>query len=94
MYRFMKSHRDINNKHSSSVSSNSLSELHVLWHDGNSLGMDGAKVGVFEKTNHVCLGGLLKSKDGGRLESKVGLEVGSDFSNESLERKLSDEEFS
>ena len=85
-------HRDINNKHSASVSSDSLGELHVFWHDGDSLGVDGTKVGVFEKTNHVSFGGFLESKDGGRLESKVGLEVGGDFSDKSLERKLSDEE--
>jgi hypothetical protein len=80
----------INN--SRSLSSDSSGELHVLWHDGNSLGVDGAQVGVFEKSNHVGFSGFLKGKDGGRLESKVGLEVGGDFSNESLERKLSDEE--
>ena len=68
--------------------------MHVLWHDGNSSGVDGAEVGVFEKTDHVSLGGLLEGKDGGRLESKVALEVGSNFSNQSLERKLSDEELS
>ena len=66
--------------------------MHVLWHDGNSLGVDGAKVGVLEESDHVSLSGLLKGKDGGRLESEVSLEVGSDFSDESLERKLSDEE--
>ena len=68
--------------------------MHVLWHDGNSLGVDGAKVGVFEKSDHVGFSGLLEGEDGGRLESKVSLEVVGDFSNESLERKLSDEEFS
>ena len=56
--------------------------------------MDGAEVGVFEKSDHVGFSGLLESEDGGRLESKVSLEVVGDFSNESLERKLSDEEFS
>ena len=67
-------------------------ELHVLGHDGNSLGVDGAEVGVFEKSDHVGLGGLLEGEDGGGLESEVSLEVRGDFSNESLERKLSDEE--
>ena len=56
--------------------------------------MAGAKVGVFEKADHVGFSGLLDGEDGGRLESKVSLEVVGDFSNESLERKLSDEEFS
>ena len=56
--------------------------------------MDGAEVGVFEETNEVGLGGFLESEDGRGLESEVVLELGGDFSNESLERKFSDEEFS
>ena len=68
--------------------------MHVLGHDGDSLGVDGAQVGVFEKSNHVSLGGLLEGEHGGGLESQVGLEVGGNLSNESLERKLSDEELS
>ena len=82
-----------NNKQSSvSVTSDSSGELHVLWHDGNSSGVDGTEVGVLEESDHVSFSGLLEGKDGGRLESEVGLEVRGDFSNESLERKLSDEE--
>merc|ERR1719464_2711195 len=49
----------------------SAGELHVLWHDGDSLGVDGAEVGVLEKTNHVGLGSLLEGKDGGGLESEL-----------------------
>ena len=66
--------------------------MHILWHDGNSLGVDGAEVGVLEESDHVGLSSLLKGEDGGGLESEVGLEVGGDFSNESLEWELSDEE--
>ena len=77
---------------SGSVSSDSLGELHVLGHDGDSSGVDGTEVGVLEKTNHVGLRGFLESKDGGRLESEVVLVLGGDLSDESLERKLSDEE--
>ena len=67
-------------------------ELHVLGHDGNSLGVDGAEVGVFEETDHVGLSSLLEGKDGGRLESKVVLVLGGDLTDESLEGELSDEE--
>ena len=68
--------------------------MHVLGHDGDSLGVDGAEVGVFEKSNHVGLSSLLESEDGGALESKVVLEFGSDFTDESLEGELADEELS
>ena len=77
---------------SGSLTSDSSGELHILWHDGNSLGVDGAEVGVLEESDHVGLSSLLKGKDGGGLESQVGLEVGGDFSDESLEWELSNEE--
>ena len=78
----------------SSFSSDSSSQLDVLWHDGNSLGVDGAQVGVFKKTNQVSFGGFLESHDSGRLESKIGLEVLGDFTNQPLEGELSDQELS
>ena len=83
-----------NHKQKSSVSlaSDSSSELHVLGHDGNSLGVDGAEVGVLEESDHVSLSGLLESKDSRGLESEVSLEVVGDLSHESLEWELSDEE--
>ena len=77
---------------SGSLTSDSSGELHILWHDGDSLGVDGTEVGVLEESNHVGLGGLLEGEHGGGLESQVGLEIGGDFSHESLERKLSNEE--
>ena len=66
--------------------------MDVSGHDSYSFGVDCAEVGVFEKTNHVSLSGFLESEDGRRLESEVILEVVGDFSDESLERKLSNEE--
>jgi hypothetical protein len=70
----------------------SSGQLDVLWHDGHTLGVDGAKVSVFEETNQVGLGCLLEGRDGGGLESQVGLEVLRDLTDEPLERELSDEE--
>lgn len=58
----------------------------------DTLGVDGAQVGILEERDEVCLNGLLESTDGGRLKSEVGLEVLGDLSNKTLERKLSDEE--
>lgn len=60
--------------------------------DGDTLGVDSAQVGVFEEGDEVSLNGLLESTNGGRLETEVGLEILSDFTNETLERKLSDQE--
>jgi hypothetical protein len=47
--------------------------------------MDGAQVGVLEKTNKVGLGSLLKSEDGRSLEAKITLEVLRNLTNKTLE---------
>ena len=67
--------------------------MDVFWHDGDPLGVDSAQVGVLKKTNQVGFGSFLESHDGGALESEIGFEVLSDFSDQSLEWKLSDEKF-
>ena len=48
----------------------SAGQLNVLWHDGNTLGVDGAKVSVFKKTNEVSLSSLLKGIDSCLLPPK------------------------
>ncbi len=48
---------------SRSLAADSAGELEVLGHDGDSLGVDGAEVGVFEESNHVGLRSLLESED-------------------------------
>ena len=75
----------------STFSSDSSCELDVLWHDCDSLGVDGAQVCVLKEPDEVSFRGFLKSHDGGRLESEVSFEVLGDFSDESLEGQLSDE---
>ena len=67
-------------------------KVHVLGHDGDALGVDGAQVGVLEETNEVGLGRLLEGHDGGALEAQVGLEVLGDLADEALEGELADEQ--
>jgi len=69
-------------------------KLDVLALDGDTLGVDGAKVGVLEKGDEVSLNGLLESADGRALETEIGLEVLSDLTNKTLERQLADQELS
>ena len=45
-----------------SLSPDAPGELDVLWHDGHTLGVDGAQVGVLKQTNQVSLAGLLKKE--------------------------------
>ena len=75
----------------STLSADTAGQLDVLRHDGNALGVDGAKVGILEKTNEVSLGSLLQGHDGGALEAEVGLEVLSDLTDKTLEWELADE---
>jgi hypothetical protein len=56
--------------------------------------VDSAKVGVLEKANKVSLGCLLKGKDSRSLESEISLEVLSDLTHKSLERKFADKKLS
>ena len=59
----------------SAFSTDTSCQLDVLWHDGDTLGVDGAQVGVFEESDQVSLGCFLESHHGWALESQVGLEV-------------------
>lgn len=49
--------------------------------DGNTLGVDGAQVGILEEGDQVRLDGLLESTDGRRLEAEIRLEVLSNLTN-------------
>jgi len=53
--------------------------------------MHTTKIGVLEEGDQVSLNGLLKSTDGRRLEAKIGLEVLSDFTDQSLEGELANQ---
>ena len=61
-------------------------QLDVLRHDGDSLCVDGAQIGVLEQTHQVGLRSLLQSEDGRGLEAEIGLEVLGDFTDEALKR--------
>merc|ERR1719328_186511 len=56
--------------------------------------MDGAQVGIFEKSNQISLGCFLKSHDSARLKSQVSLEILSNFTDKSLEGQLADQKLS
>merc|ERR1711936_726334 len=69
-------------------------QLDILGHDGDTLGVDGAQVGIFEKTNQVSFGSFLESHDGTGLEPQVSLEVLGDFTDKTLEGQFADQKFS
>ena len=76
-----------------SFSTDATGQLDVLWHNGHSFGVDSAQVSVLEKANQVGFRSFLKSGYGRWLESQVGLEVLSYFTDKTLKGQLSDEKF-
>ena len=76
------------------LSADATSQLNIFGHDGDTLGVDGAQVGILEKSNKVGLSGFLEGKNGRSLEAKITLEILSDLPNQTLEGELADEEIS
>jgi len=75
----------------STFSTDATSQLNVLRHDGDTLGVNGAQIGVFEQTDQVGLASFLQRHDGGALETQVGLEVLGDLTYQALERQFADQ---
>merc|ERR1712088_158504 len=78
----------------STFTSDTSGQLDVLGHDGDTLGVDGAQVGIFEKTNQVSLSRFLESHDSAGLETQVSLEVLSDLTDHTLEWQFADQKLS
>ena len=74
------------------LASDASSKLDIFRHNGDSLGMDCAKIGVLKEADEVSLRSFLEGQDRRALETEVGLEVLSDLSDEALEGELTDEE--
>ena len=75
------------------LATDAAGELDVLGHDGDTLGVDGAEVGVLEKRDKVGLGGFLQGRNGVALKAQVlGVEFPGDLPHKPLEGKLADEE--
>ena len=76
----------------STLATDSAGQLDVLGHDGHTLGVDGAQVGVLEQADQVSLASLLQGHDGRALEAQIGLEVLGDLTDQTLEWQLADQE--
>ena len=74
------------------LSSDTTSEMDVLWHDCDALGMERAQVRVLEERGEICLCSLLQRKDGVCLETYVGLHRLRYLADQTLEWQLADEE--
>jgi hypothetical protein len=73
------------------VSSDAASELHVLCHESNSLGMESTEVTVFKEAGEVTFTGLLKCSQALRREPYLRLLLACKFFNQALERESRDD---
>ena len=78
--------------HLCALTADAARELDVLGHDRDTLGVDGAQVGVLEQADQVCLSRLLQRQHRAALEAQVGLEVLRDLAHQALERQLADQQ--
>jgi len=78
----------------SAFATDAASKLNVLGEDGYALGVEGAKVGVFEQVDQVGFTSLLESHDRMRLETKVIFEILRNLAHETLEGQLAKEKLS
>ena len=65
----------------SSFSTDSSGQLDVLWHDGDPLGVNCTQICVFEESHEVGFRSFLQGHDGRTLETQIGFEILSNFSN-------------
>ena len=67
------------------VASDSSGQLHVFSHHGDSVGVDGTEVGVFEEASEIGFSGFLESDQGLGLESEFIVDTRSERSHDSVE---------
>ena len=90
----MKQERTRAERHLCTLTTDTTSKLDITGHDGDTLGVDGAEVGILKEGDEVSLRSLLEGKESRSLETELGLEVLSDLTDETLEGHATDEELS
>jgi hypothetical protein len=76
------------------LATDAAGKLHVLGHDGHTLGMNGAQVGVLKQANKIGLSSLLQGTDSRTLEAQISLEVLCNLAHKTLEGELADQQLS
>jgi histone H3 len=74
----------------STLSTNTPGQLNVFGHDGDTLGVNGAQVCVFEEADKVSFRSLLQGADGRTLETQISLEILGNLTDETLEWQFAD----
>ena len=74
------------------LTTNTTSELNVLWHDRHALGVNGAEIRIFEQTDKIGFRGFLESENGRSLETQIGLEILGNFTHQTLKGQLANQQ--
>ena len=72
----------------STLAADPAGQLHVLGHDGHTLGVDSSQVGVLKQADQVGLSSLLQRQHCRALEAQVCFEVLGNLTNQPLEWQL------
>ena len=75
-----------------STPSDPLCQLHVFWHNGHSLRVNGTQVGVLKQLYDITFSPLLKCNKGASLDTKIWSILLNDAPDEALERQLPDQQ--
>ncbi len=67
---------------------NTATEANILGHDGDALGMNRTKIGIFECSDEIGLSRFLYGHERTDSKARIRLEILSDFSNETPKRLL------
>ena len=78
----------------STFTTETTGKLEITSHEGDTLGVESAEVGVAEEASDVRFSGFLESSDGGCLPAETVLVAGGEFTDEALEGGLAHEEIS
>jgi hypothetical protein len=74
------------------VTQHAAGQLHVVWRDGDALGVNGHEDALLEYGRQVRLGGLLQGQHRGRLETQVGPKALSYLPHHALEGHFRNEQ--
>ena len=76
------------------LSTDAPRELHVLLHDGDSIGVNRAEISILEESGQVTLSSFLEGEKGVGLEAELTINAVADGSDEPLEGGLGEKELS
>jgi hypothetical protein len=77
---------------SATLSTDATSELHILGHDSDTLGMDSTEVRVLKETDEVSLRRFLQGQHSRSLKAKIRVQVLGNLTDQTTERSLLDQE--